>query len=57
MEYLVVSHPSRVSLNNFLDGKVGTCAECMVMVEERIRKERMELWAQLLELLDVEVPG
>ena len=30
--------------------------ECTNMVEERIRKERTELWARLPEVLDVEVP-
>ena len=57
MEYLMVSCPFRVSLDDFLDGKVGTYAECTAMVKERIRKERAELWARLPEFLGVEVPG
>ena len=50
--------PVRLTVDDLLDhhATLGTCADCAKMVEERHRKERALLWAQLPDLLDVEVP-
>ncbi|KAI1795392.1 hypothetical protein LXA43DRAFT_40045 [Ganoderma leucocontextum] len=59
MGWLMTNCPLRLTLDSLLqqDGKVETCVACTMMVKERIKKEREELWAQLPELLDIEVPG
>ena len=58
IEQIMTSSPFKLTPEYFLlkGYPLRMCMECTKMVEERIRKERTELWARLPEVLDVEVP-
>ncbi|KAM5537294.1 hypothetical protein V8D89_009024 [Ganoderma adspersum] len=59
MEQIMTCSPFKLTPEYFLlkGYLLRMCMECTKMVEEHIRKEHMELWAQLPDVLDIKVPG